>query len=267
MIEMFKIPFMQEALIAGVMIGALCAFLAVFVLLKRIVFVGMALTQISSLGAALGLLVGLSPLLLSLVFVVLGVIALSVCLRGERIPREAIIGAAYATATAAGVVLMAKSPEGESHMLDLLFGNILAVTSTDVLLMAGIFVGVALIQCLFYKEFLISSFDSETAIALGVRAHVWNLLFYLSLGIAIAGAIRVVGVLLVFGMLVIPGLVGLLLCKRLPSVFGVPVAAGVMPVVIGLYISYVMDLPAAPAIVLVSVLVLCAAMPVALVRK
>ena len=267
MVEVFRIPFMQHALLAGLLISVLCAFLAVFVVLKRIVFVGVALAQMSSAGVAMALLLGLSPTLLSLLFMLLGVAVFSIRSSEKKVPRESIIGIAYATAAALGILLVARSAQGESHMLNLLFGNILAVTPGDIHLMAGTFIGVGLIHCLFHKEFVFSSFDPEMAETLGMRARIWELIFYLTLGVTIALAIRTAGMLLVFAFLVVPGVFGLMLARVLKTAFVLAMIAAVIPVVLGLYMSFVLDLPSAATIVALSFLLVCLAVPMTRLRK
>ncbi len=261
MIEIFQIPFMQQALLASLLAGVTCAFLAVFVVLKRVVFVGIALAQLSSAGVALALLLGLTAgwhlTLSSLVFMLAGVALFSAPLGGRQLPREAIIGIAYAVASALGILLVARSAAGESHMLYLLFGNILAVTPLDNWLMGGVFAAVALIHYLFHKEFVLVSFDPETADTLGVRSRRWELLFYLTLGVTIAIALRVLGALLVFSFLVIPGVIGLLVAPRLRGAFVGAALAAVVSAAAGLYLSFALDLPTAATIVLLAFALLC----------
>lgn len=260
--EVFQIPFMQMAVIVSLLITTLCAYLAVFVVLKRIVFVGVALAQMSSAGVALALLIGFSPTVLSLVFMLAGVALFSLRQQERQVPRESIIGITYAAAAAIGVILIAKSAQGESRMLNLLFGNVLAVKTVDIYVMLGVFLPVAALHLLFQKEFIFTSFDYDTATTLGVRARRWDLLFYLTLGMTIATAIRTAGALLVFAMLVIPGVTALILSRRMSTAFGVSIVAGLVPVVLGLYLSFILDLPSAAAIVFLSFLLLCIALPI-----
>lgn len=267
MIEVFRISFMQQALLASLIVGVVCAFLGVYVVLKRIVFVGVALAQLSSAGVATALLFGASPMLFSFAFMLAGVAAFSVRTQERHVPRESLIGVAYATATALGILLVAKSARGESHMLGLLFGNILAVTTTDVYVLAGVCAIVMLVNYLFAKEFLLSSFDPETAQTLGVRARLWDLLFYLALGVVIAVSIRIAGALLVFAFLVIPAVTALLLARRLKTALALAAALSVVPVVAGLYLSFVWDLPSAATIVLLMFVLVCLALPVAAARR
>ena len=254
MAEAFSLPFMQRALLGGLLAGAVCSFLAVYIVLRRIVFVGVALAQLSSAGVALGFMLGGAPVLLSVLpfgLVLMGVAALATLqTAGTRLklPQEGLIGATYATALAATVLLVAKSPQGEMHILELLTGNILAITPGDIALGLAIFVPVAIAHGLFFKEIVFTSFDRETASALGLKVGLWDAVFYISLGAAIAATIRLVGVLLGFAYLVLPGVVALMVAKGLRGAFPVAVASGVVPTFVGLCLSYIWDLPSGPTV-------------------
>jgi ABC-type Mn2+/Zn2+ transport system permease subunit len=257
--EVFRLDFMRRALVAGLLVGGVCAFLGIYVVLRRIVFVGVALAEMSSAGVALGLLTGRAPMLGSVLVMLAGVVLVSVRWGGRRIRQDAFIGIGYVVASAASILLIAKSPSGEGSLLDLLFGNILTVTAGDVRATAAALALVLLFHALFFKELLFVAFDPDTAAASGYRARVWEMLLYLTIGLTIAFAIHAVGVLLTFGSLVIPPVTALLLTRRMNTALGVSVATGMLPVPIGLYVSFVADLPAAATVVAVSFAFLLAA--------
>ena len=249
----------REALYGALVIGITCAVLSVYVVLRRIVFVGAALAQLSSAGIALALwLSGFSltaglghyPTVLSLVVTLLG--ALFFGLGGGRrlISSEASIGVAYAVAAAAGILLIAKAATGEAHDI-FLQGSILGITRSDTLVLLGVSVPVLLLHTVFYKEFLFVSFDRETARTLGYRVTAWNLLLYFTLGVVIASAMRFAGVLLVFNFLVLPAVTGLLLASSMRGTIAWAVASALLAVVIGFSLSVPFDLPSAPAIIAV----------------
>ena len=245
----FQLDFMQRALVAGLLVGGACAFLGVYVVLRRIVFVGVALAEMSSAGVALALLVGLSPMLGSVLTMLAGVFLVSVRWGGRRIRQDAFIGIGYIVASAASILMLAKSPSGEASLLELLFGNILTATAADIQATA-IALGIMLLfHIVFYKEILFVAFDPDTAAASGYNARLWELALYLTIGLTIAFSIHAVGVLLTFASLVVPAVTALLLTRRMATAFGVAVAAGTVPVPLGLYLSFVADLPAAATIV------------------
>jgi ABC-type Mn2+/Zn2+ transport system permease subunit len=253
---------LRIALIGSLVVGCVCAYLSVYVVLRRIVFVGAALAQASSAGVGLALLAGKDPSLLSLLLTMGGVAAFSVRSRSRRTTQESLIGVGYAVASALALLFVAKSAQGEGHMLDVLSGNILTVTPAQVWWMAMAALGAVLVHTLSHKQFLFAAFDAETASASGLKVAWWDLLFFLILGVIVSLAIRLAGALLVFAFLVMPGVIGLLLSQRLGRIYIIAVGAAGVATVAGLYLSLRMDLPTGPAIVAVLFALLCVAWPV-----
>jgi zinc transport system permease protein len=188
--QVFAIPFMQRALVVGLLVGGVCGFLGVYVVLRRMVFLGVALSQMSSAGVALTLLVGGSPLMGSAGLMLVGVALVSYPWAPRRVRQDAFVGVGYALSSALAVLLLAKSAHGEEHLLNLLFGNILLVGVADVRATALALGTVALFHALFAKEILFTSFDPISASASGYRARTWEALLYLSVGLTIAVAIH-----------------------------------------------------------------------------
>ena len=249
----------RDALYGALVIGVACSALGVYVVLRRIVFVGAALAQLSSAGIALGLFlaglgVGLGiathPLVLSLVATLLGALFFAGGTK-SRIPQDATIGVTYAAAAAAGILLIAKAKGGEAHDI-FLQGNILGITSHDTLVLLAVAVPVLLLHALFYKEFLFISFDRETARTLGYDVRRWTLLLYLTLGLVIAFAMQFAGVMLVFNFLVLPAVTGLLVARSMGAMFAWALGSAIVAAVVGFTLSVPYDLPSGPAIIAVS---------------
>jgi ABC-type Mn2+/Zn2+ transport system permease subunit len=229
--------------------------------LRRIVFVGAALAQLSSAGLALALwLAGMGvgafgltghPVALSLIVTLTGALVFAGGRGRPRIPPDASIGVAYAVAAAAGIILIAKAATGEAHDI-FLQGNILGITNADTLILLGVSVPVLVLHVAFYKEFLFVSFDRETARTLGYNVAFWNVLLYLTLGLVISFAMQFAGVMLVFNFLVLPAVAGLLLARTMAGMFAWAVGTGLVAALIGFSVSVPFDLPTGPAIIAVS---------------
>ena len=251
----------RDALYGSLVIALACSVLGVYVVLRRIVFVGAALAQLSSAGIALALyLSGVGalgaitghPVAVALVLTLAGALFFGVESGGRGpVPPDATIGVTYAVAAAAGILLVAKATTGEAHDI-FLQGNILSITLKDTLVLLAVSVPVLLVHVLFYKEFLFVSFDRETARTLGYRVSAWNLLLYLTLGLVIAFAMQFAGVMLVFDFLVLPAVTGLLLARGMAGVFFWSIASALLAAVIGFILSVPYDLPTAPALICVS---------------
>jgi ABC-type Mn2+/Zn2+ transport system permease subunit len=270
MLELLGDPMVQDALKAALLVALLCSYLGVFVVLKRIVFVGAALAEVASLGAALafstpvvalfGALIAavpalepvdhFRPLILALLLMLGSVAFFSQQGQGRRLPREALIGATFAGAAGLTLLMLSKVQSADQHELDVLQGNILGVAPQELAELAIACVVVGLIQALFYKEFLLVSFDPEVARTLGYRSSRWELLWYLSLGVMIAVSIHVAGTVLVFSYLVLPAATALQLSRRMTPVFCLSVLFGLVATLAGVLISVSpADLPITPTIV------------------
>lgn len=259
----FEKPFMQRALAAGLLVAVMCSFLGVYVVLKRIVFIGVALAEMSSAGIALGLLVGgklvaahaLSEqasdsltLFGAALFMLLGVVLFSIHWSPRRVPHDSYIGILYAVAAAVGILFISKSAQGEGHMLTLLQGNVLTVRGNETQQMLIAFLIVAAVHVLCSKEFVLVSFDREYAATLGFRAAGWDFLLFLTIGVVIAFAIRSVGLLMTTTMLILPAASALLVVNRLRHAWIAAPLLAIVPVVLGLHISFIVDLPSSAVI-------------------
>jgi len=217
--DLLTVPFMRNVMLAGVLVALGLAPLSVYVVLRRIVFVGAAVAEISSAGVALAILFNLEPFPVALILTILTFLGFSRAADNPRLPLEALIGMLYAGGSAAAVLLIAKSPRGEGDILNVLFGNILTVPLPLLWMMVIAFGVVAAIQYLAAKEFLIVAYDPDMARALGIRVELWNTLFYVALG----GSLR--------------------------AAFVLATVIGVVATVVGIAGSYWLDLPTGPTIV------------------
>ena len=245
----------REALYGALVIALACSVLGVYVVLRRIVFVGAALAQISSAGIALalwlagaGVALGAAgkPTVISLLLTLVAVLFFASGTRG-KIPPDATIGITYAVAAAVGVLLISKAATGEAHDI-FLTGNILGITRVDTLVLLPVTSPVLVVHAVFYKELLFVSFDRETARTLGFNVRWWDLLLYLTLGLVIASAMQFAGVMLVFNFLVLPAVTGLLLSRNMRGVFVWSVVSALVAAFAGFSLSVPFDLPSGPAI-------------------
>ncbi|MCX7887446.1 MAG: metal ABC transporter permease, partial [Verrucomicrobiae bacterium] len=243
--EMLQQEFMLRAFAGTALVALLCSYVGVFVVLRRAVFVGAALAQISSLGVAVALLLcgcwgesahGELPWLahpLAFILSVGAALVFAAQPRERRLSREAIIGIGYAAAGALVILTVAISAGAEAQAVNLLFGNVLTITWQDIYGLVALGVAVGGMHAAFFKEFLLVSFDPEMAQALGMRARRWNGLLFLTVGLTVAGTIRAAGALVVFAFLVLPAASGLLLATTLQRVLLFAVLTGLLCAVSG----------------------------------
>ncbi|MHC9540108.1 MAG: metal ABC transporter permease [Vulcanimicrobiota bacterium] len=250
-LEVFNESFMQIALIASVIIGVTTSYIGVLVVLRRIIFVGIALAHFSSLGIAVAAYFHQDMMTFSLVFTALGVVIMAPRDYAKRIPSDAVIGVGLASCWALSILFLSKADHGDAEMLTLMRGNILGATPWDIHILCWVLGSVLLLHCVFSKEFLFISFDAEAAQASGMKTSLWNFLFYLSLGVSIAVSIKLAGVLLTFSYLLFPAVVSMLLSEKIKTTIVISVAVSLCASVFGLVASFLLDFPTAPAIVTV----------------
>ncbi|MBU4376646.1 MAG: metal ABC transporter permease [Candidatus Omnitrophica bacterium] len=249
MFEIFKEPFMETALLGGLIVGLICAYLGVFVILKRIVFMGIVLSEVAALGVAIGLFVGISPMFSAFILTILAVLLFWIPFTEKNISREALLGFTYAFCAAMAIILIAKNPIAEARGLNLISGNLLYTTWSDIKLL-GIAAAIILFtNMIFFKEFIFISFDRETAFTTGLKTNLLDFLLYLTIGTAISLSMKICGVIFVFASLIIPAMGGLLIAKTIGKIFISSILIALFSVLIGLWLSYKLDLPSGPAIV------------------
>lgn len=259
------------ALYGSILVGVICSFLGVYIVAKRVVFLGAVLTQVSVLGLAFSFLplVAVIPhTVASLVTTLLTVVILSRLLTGKKIPRDGVLGFVFVSSVAARILIMQKAPKVEaSEIENLLRGDILFVTPEPFYLMVGAFVLAAVLHTVFFKEFSYIAFDAETARTQGFNSGFWEMLFYLVAGVVIAFATHIVGDVFVFGFLVAPPLAAMLLARRVRTIFLVSVVIGALSPAVGLFLAFKFDFPSSPAVVAVAALALAGSWGVSLVKR
>jgi len=262
---------LREALFGSVLVGAVCPLVGVYFVLRRMIFLGVALPQLSASGIAFSfllyrVLVGphehlvigerLLAMLGSSSFTLAGILVLAAFERQGRETVEARIGATYAVAGALTILFLAADPHGEAQMVNLLKGDLLATTGTGLTVLSSVFGVVAAILFAFRKEFLLVSFDRDLAIVFGKRAGIWDTLLYLVSGVAISFGVMTAGPIVTFGFLVIPPLTARLVTRHMLAFSLASAAIGAVTAFVGFYCAYRFDLPLGPAEVAVASLVL-----------
>ena len=208
----------------------------------------------SSFILCLGGLFGIMPdtvaaLIFSMTFTFLAAAVFALTrIRGERVPQEAIIGLFYAI-TAAVAVLVVQKTHGAEHLEGILVGSLLWVSWNDVLVAAIAYTVIGVVHFLFRKRFLLISEDPDRAYREGVSVRAWDFLFYVTFGFVITFSTRVAGVLLVFVFLVAPAIMAFMITDRLKWQLLIGWIMGTVVTVLGLYLSYAIDLPSGPTVV------------------
>ena len=253
MFEMFQLPFMVQAFIAAVITGILLSYLGVHVVGRGIVFVDLALGQISSLGVAFAAFIGIGVTSIPIIFTLSGALLMSfINIRDMRLKQEAIIGIIYAVTSAATVLLISKTPHGDSDIQEVLFGNILSVSWEQIAYMGLTFGAISILHIIFFRKFfaLTDSFANGNNNDIGTF-NIWNFLFYISIGLAIVFAVKINGVIPVFSFLIIPAVSAMMFSKNNIVVLILAFIISILAGFFGLNISFHYDFPAGSSIVAV----------------
>jgi zinc transport system permease protein len=252
MLEVLQYDFMRNALAAGVLAAIACGIVGVYVVVKRIVSISGGISHTAFGGVGLGYLVGINPVLGALFFTVASALGMGVLSRRTRLPEDTAIGIFWAVGMALGVVFVGLSPGYAPGLFSYLFGNILTVSSSDLLLMLTLDAVIALVVFLLYKEFLAVSFDEEFSVVVGIPTGRLYLVLLCLVALTVVVLIRVVGVVLVIALLTIPSAMARLFTYSLRKMMLLSIVFGIAFAILGLWLSYLFDLASGATIVLVS---------------
>ena len=241
--------FFTRALIAGAVVGAMSGALSTFVVLRRMSYIGHGLAHSVLGGVAVGLALGVDLYVGAIAATVLSALLIDAVARQRGLHADAAIGIVTTSIFAIGVAVLALVPT-RLNVEAVLFGNLLGVDRTDLRVAVAVAAGFALVLFLAYKPLVFTTFDAEVARVHGVRAGGVELLFSLVTAAVVVASVRVLGVLLIAAAVVIPGATARLVTRSIHRMLLVSTALGVGAAVAGLYISFHLDVPSGPAIVL-----------------
>lgn len=234
--DLVQYEFLRNALVAGVIVGVVCAILGVFLVLRGMSLLGDGLAHISFAGVAIGLVAGLLPLATAFAAAVLGAIVIHY-LRERRIVKgDTAIGILF-TAGLAGGILLVSGGRGLGNVQSYLFGTLIAIPRADILAIAAVGALLLILLALFYREFVYMTFSEEAARVSGLPVHLLNLLFVSLTAATIVLAARLTGVLLVSALLVVPAATALQLGRGFRGTLAWSVTLGLASVIAGLAYS------------------------------
>jgi zinc/manganese transport system permease protein len=252
------LAFLAAPFVASLILTGIHAYLGVHVVERGVIFVDLSLAQIAALGAAIAILLPITggdphaPVVywISLGFTFIGAVVFST-IRGHRarIPQEAIIGICYAVASAGAILAMSKATSESEHLKDMLVGNILAVSWSEVAQTAGLYGAIGVFHYIFRKKFLAISLDHEKAAAQGLSVRFWDFLFYASFGFVVTSSVAIAGVLLVFCYLIVPSVAAMLYADTVGRRLAIGWTMGTIVSAVGVFLSLVLDLPTGATIV------------------
>ena len=244
--------FMQNALLTGLLISIACGIIGTYVVLKRIVFLSGGVAHAAYGGIGLGYLLQIPPLIMAVVFSLFASFSMAMVHRKTRERSDTIIGVMWAIGMALGIVFVDLASGYKADLMSYLFGSILAVSRSEVLMMVLLDGIILLTVILLFKEFLAISFDETFTTILNVPVDWLYVLLVGLIGLTVVMMMRVVGLIMVIALLTIPPAISNMFVNDLKQMMALSVGLSMLFTVIGLFGSYLLDLTSGAVIILVS---------------
>jgi len=250
--EYLQYGFIQRALIAGCFVGLLCSCLGLMLVLRRLSLIGDGLAHVTFGSVAIGMVFGIYPLYVSIPVVMLSSLGILKLTEKARIYGDAAIGVVSSLGIAGGVILASVAGGFNVDLFSYLFGNILAVSDTEVVISIVLSLLVMLLIYLYYQEIFSVTFDEEFARASGIKTGNINSMLVLLAAVTVVLAMNVVGIMLVSALLILPAVTALQLARSFRNAMVIAALTGVCSVAVGIFASLMLNLPAGAAIVMMN---------------
>jgi zinc transport system permease protein len=251
--DILNYEFIQRAILAGMLIAAISSILGVFLVLRRFSLIGDGLAHVTFGSVAVVMLIGVSPMYITLAalpLVMLSSLAILKLTRSKLIQGDAAIGIVSSIGIATGIILVSLSNGYNVDLFSYLFGNILTVTQTELILSLIVFIIVAAAVIIFYDDLFAVTFDEELARTMGVKTNRINLILFILTAVAAVLAMKVAGIMLVSAMLILPPLIALQLSLNFKMTIIAAVFFSILSVICGIITAFWLNLPAGGTIVI-----------------
>lgn len=247
--DLMHYGFLQKALVTAIMVGIVCGVIGSFIVLRGMALMGDAISHAVLPGVAISYMFGINFFYGAVFTGVLTAVGIGVVSQNSRIKNDSAIGIVFSAAFALGIILITKA-RSATDLTQILFGNVLSVRASDMWLTLIVGSIVILVVLVFYKELLVSSFDETMAAAYGLKVRLIHYTIMVLLTLVTVASLQTVGVILVVSMLITPASTAYLLTNRLSTMIFLAAFFGAISSVIGLYFSFVYNLPSGGVIVL-----------------
>jgi manganese/iron transport system permease protein len=259
--------FFVRALIASALVGVACAIVGSFVVLKGMSFIGDAVSHAAFPGIVIAYLIG-APIILGGAIAAIGTaLGIGAITRRSGLRSDAIIGVLFAGMFALGVAIFSSIPNYVGDLFHFLFGDVLGISVGDLLALILLVFGLLLVLRLLWKELLFSTFDPLGAGAAGLPVRRLDDLLLILIAVTIVISLQAVGIVLVVAMITTPAATAQLLVKQFTAMIQVAALIGVSAAVVGLYVSYSLDIASGAAIVILETLIFLIALAFTLIRS
>ncbi|MEA3514800.1 MAG: metal ABC transporter permease [Nanoarchaeota archaeon] len=266
-IEALQYGFMQKALITGLVISIACSLLGIFLVLQRYALIGDGLAHISFGGIAVGMLVNIMPFLTAMGFAILAAFGILKLREKAKIHGDTSIGIISHASMGLGVFIASIAHGFNVNLLSYLFGNILAISTPEVILSVVLALIVIVVIILNYRNLFYLTFDEESARAAGIKADFLSTLLIVLTAITVVASMRVIGLLLVSALIIMPAAAALQIANNFRNALVMSAIFGVVSVIAGLSIAYIFDFAVSGTIVLMNFMIFLLMFSIRSIRK
>ncbi|GLI46958.1 metal ABC transporter permease [Methanoculleus bourgensis] len=267
MLEVLGFEFFRNALIAGVLASVTCGIIGTYVVVRRMVAISGGISHAAFGGIGLGYYLGIDPLAGATGFTVATALGMGALQLRAKQQMDTLIGAVWAAGMALGILFVYLTPGFAPDLFSYLFGNILLVPRGDILLMAVLTVVIVAVVALLYQELQAVTFDPDYARVMNLPVERLSLLLLVLIALTVVMLIRVVGIILVIALLTLPAAISRLYTTRIWSMMLGAVVLGVIFTGMGIWLSYLANVPSGATIILVSTLAYAGALGVERLRQ
>ena len=256
MLEVLQYEFIQNALIAGVLISIAAGIIGSLVVVNKITFLTGGIAHSSYGGIGLAIYLGIPVLFGATVFAVLTAVIIAIITLKNRTRIDAIIGMMWASGMAIGIIFVDLTPGYNVDLMSYLFGSIIAVSNDDLIYMTALDIFIVSTVVFFYKQILAVSYDSEFATLRGINVKFFYTLILILAALCVVAAIKAVGLILVIALLTIPTYLAESFASRLSTMMVISSILATIFTILGLVVSYIYDISSGASIIMVAVVIL-----------
>ncbi|MCL5036750.1 MAG: metal ABC transporter permease [Chloroflexi bacterium] len=250
MVDILQFEFMRNALWAALLVSIACGIVGTYVVVKRIVFISGGISHSAFGGIGLGYLLGINPILAAIPFTLLSALIMGTIAKKIKISEDTAIGILWTVGMALGIIFINLSPGYAPDLFSYLFGSILTVPASDLIVMAGLDAVIIFFVAVFFKEFSAMSFDEEYSTIIGIPTHVLYILLLCLVALSVVVLIRVVGVILVIALLTIPAAISRFFTDNIRNMIILSIILGGVLTTGGILLSYMFNLASGATIIL-----------------
>lgn len=254
MFDLLQYSFFQNALLGGILVSIACGIVGTYIVVRRLVFISGGITHASFGGIGLGVFAGINPIFVAWIFAIASAFGVEYLSTKHKLREDSAIAVLWALGMALGIIFLYLTPGNTLGMGEFLFGNILTITYTDLILFAALAIALVVIFMLLYRPILYVAFDPEYARVLKLPVKFIEYLMMFFVATTIVFSIRLVGIVLLMSLVTIPQITANLFTLDFRKMMVISVVIAVIGCVAGLFISYFLNVPSGAFIILVLIL-------------